>query len=289
MTNLELIKAGLAEGFEEISLIKEALLEVVAEEATQTKPKLEPYDKPMDKAPSGFEWKDYKVMPLESAEIVHSQLKAMNDRALKLKDIETKATEMRTEVADKIKELEVKEGKTKLTQEMNDYKNKLGEAVESLTAEVGPVLLESNSTVLGIYEQLVSGAKPTPAKREQILLEKIKAFASPEVAGIIVKQFDDAVKAIEIAGDSIRRRLVNIPVPQDMPKKVKEYVPKASSIKQADVLDTVKSFGLGLLNALKSAWESVSDKISTLLGSMAEVKPKLDEIKALAGEAGLEV
>lgn len=234
--------------------------------------------------PPKFPYEEYTLMPPEDARKIIKTLDALNERALNIKTIDAKYTQMRVQLDQKIKELQVVDGYEDIKQEMSVMRDRLATEVEQTMDKAGKVLLEYNNIVTTIFEQSTT-KKPTAAQEKTALIEAIKKFASPKIAGQILEDVDKTIKAATEASTVVTRELASWPVPKDLRKKVKEEKPLGGS-KTADIMENVKSFFTSFINVLKSAWTKVSDAVSSLAVSTNAAIPLLDEIKQLAGEAG---
>jgi hypothetical protein len=267
--------------FKNITVVKAAL--VTAED----KPPLAPYT-PLKKAPPKFPYEEYALMPPDDARKIMPTLDALNERADALQTIEEQAKSLRVGIEEKIVRLKQTKGYDKIAQEMNELKEKLATEVEATVDRVGDVLLEYNETVLGIMQQTAEGKATTPEIQEA-LVEAIKKFASPEIAGQIIEEADAVIKAAADAHKKVQRRLVSWPSPQDLRKKVREELPKgAEASTKTALVEGIKSFFSGLLSTMKSAWATLSDKLSSLWTTTQKAMPLINEIKRLAEEAGFQ-
>ena len=261
----------------DLQSIKAAL--VTADE----KPPLAPYT-PLKKAPPKFPYGEKTLTPPDDARTVIPTLEALNGRAERLQLIEDQAKSMRVEVEEKIAVFKNEEGYESIAQEMTVLKERLAGEVEQVIDRIGDTIIIYNDIVLSIIEQTTKGTA-TLTEVQTALIDKIKEFASPAVAGKIISGADEVIKAAAEAKDKIQRRLVSFPASQDIRKKVKQELPKGGSKKIA-LVEKLKEFATGLLETMKSAWNNLSDKLSSLLSITDSAKPLMDEIKQLADEAG---
>ena len=248
------------------------------------KPPLEPYT-PMKKAPPKFPYEEHTLLPPDDSRKIIQTKEALDSRAAKIAKIEEKAKEMRVSTEEKIQAFKGTEGYEVILQEMNVFKEKLASEVESTLDRVGKALIEQGDTIMTVYEQTTKGAAGT-ADVQKALVDAVTKYATPEVAGKIIKAADEAIAAIVEASVKIKRRLASWPSPQDLRKKVKQELPKGASrqVMAAGVVDTIKSFFGDAFQWLKGVLGSVVDKVANLVSAVDQGEPLIEQMKTLLGQ-----
>jgi len=265
----------------ELAIIK-AGLQTIAEDE---RPPLQPYS-PLKGAPKGFPYGEYTLLPPEDARRIVQTKQAMDKRAQLIKEMETKAAELRSDINAKIAEFQAEQGYESLKQELASLTEKLSSEVESTLDRVGKALIEQGETVMTVIEETKKGTT-TKSDVQKALVEAVKKYASKDVAGKILKASDEAIASIEDVKSKLTRRLVAWRPPQDLRKKVKQEVPTNASkqVYAQGFVDTIKQFFSKAVGWVKDAISGVFDKLSNLVSAVDQGTAVTDEIKNLLGAA----
>lgn len=263
----------------EINTVKSALVF-----AADDRPPLKPYA-PLKKAPPKFPYGEYSVLPPDDARKVTQTLDALNDRAAKIGKIEEKATGMRVQTEEKIQGYKQEQGFDAVQQEMNVMKEKLATEVEETLGRVGKALIEHNNVLLTVYETVTEGKAGTP-EVQAALVEAIKKYTSKDIAGKIIADADKAIAAVEEAKKKVERRLASWPAPEDLRKKIKQELPKKAEGNLSVTAD-IGSFFKSIVDFFADLLGPVTDALSSLLSSVDQAEPAIDEMQGLLADAGV--
>lgn len=244
--------------------------------ADDEKAPLKPYQL-REKAPNKFPYEEYSLVSPEDARKIAPTLNALNDRAKKIEELEGKYKELRVEVEEKIKTLQVSDKYTDVKAEMANIQEKLSTEVEQQLDAVGKALIQHNNTVMTVMETVKEG-KATPKEIQEAMIKAIKKYVSEDIAADILKAADKLIAKAEEAKSKTERALVAWPAPQDLEKKVKEQV---TTSKIAGILDVLKGIG----TKIKETFFGLVDSISDLFVAIDEGQPVIDEMNSLLQQA----
>lgn len=233
-----------------------------------------------EKAPQNFEYELATLVPPDDARKIVHTIDALEERSVIFSAMDNEFTEMRVQNTQKIKEMKQAQGFDKLQQEMTTLRDKLATEVESKMDEVENALIEHNNTLMTIVNTVTKG-KVSDTEIKGAMIAALNKYASPEVSGQILADVDTFIAEATKAKEVHQRRLQSWPSPQDLRKKVKTEQASVT----AGVMDIVQS----VVDSLKGVWDTVKDSFSSLLSSVEQAQPVVDEMKGLLAESSVEV
>ena len=285
------VEAELATGIDEIKATLLTLAETATQPVVTEDAPLMEYEQ-LKTAPKGFPYEEYSLKEAEDLRKVKATMEKIEELSKKLEEAEATFTGMRVETENKISEKKKEMGYEGLKKDIGDNQTKLADEVQrefnAVSNSLGvskKILLRMKETVYTVYDKITKKPAADKDKLEALNAAMTKLLA-PELVEAVTKAANESVAQIEKADTQVKRRFVSWQGPKTLHKQVKEELPKhtSSSIKQADVLDSLKAWVSGLWDSIKEFFAPVEESVTDLQSALEQTEPILDEMDALLAE-----